>query len=217
MIIPRAEWGANPKSLPVGAMRLPATEVFIHHSVTGVSNNPGADMRDIEAVGLTRFGVFSYSYVVHPRAGEVLEGCGLMRGAHTAGRNSTAFGICWVGNYDQRAPRVQQLDATRRLIAQLTAAGLLVPGALIRPHRDVFSTACPGSKLYVMLDVLRTPWEATVPDDPNLPNIRGPVEFHPVIDQNGICQGYYIVSLSTGEIHGHGPGARYHGRSEVIP
>jgi len=59
--------------------------------------------------------------------------------------------------------------------------------------------------------------EVAVPDDPNLPNITGPVEF--VIcgsDPNGVCQGYYIFSHATGELHSFGPGAKFYGRSEVI-
>lgn len=58
--------------------------------------------------------------------------------------------------------------------------------------------------------------EPAMPDDPNLPNITGPVEFHPIADSNGVCTGYYIFSTKTGELHAFGPGARFFGRSEVI-
>jgi hypothetical protein len=53
-----------------------------------------------------------------------------------------------------------------------------------------------------------------MPDDPNVPNITGPLTFHPIVDSQGITQGYYIFSPTTGELHGHGPGAKYYGRSE---
>lgn len=56
--------------------------------------------------------------------------------------------------------------------------------------------------------------EPTVPDDPNVPNITGPLTFHPVINSDGVTTGYYVFSPSTGEVHGHGPGAPYYGRSE---
>jgi hypothetical protein len=55
-----------------------------------------------------------------------------------------------------------------------------------------------------------------MPDDPNLPNITGPVSFHPLIDQAGMCTGYYIFSSKTGELHSFGPGAKFYGRSEVV-
>lgn len=161
VIVSRQEWGANPRSLPAAKMRLPATAVFVHHSVTAVTNNPHADMRAIERIGLTRFNQFSYSHVIHPKNGEILEGCGLRRGAHTAQENSTSFGICWAGNYDERQPKIQQVDSTRWLIGELKRQGHLRVNAKILGHRDTgFATACPGSKLYAMLDTLRKPWGA---------------------------------------------------------
>lgn len=55
-----------------------------------------------------------------------------------------------------------------------------------------------------------------MPDDPNLPNITGPVSFHPIVDSAGNCTGYYIFSQKTGELHSFGPGTKYYGRSEVV-
>lgn len=55
-----------------------------------------------------------------------------------------------------------------------------------------------------------------VMDDPEIPNITGPVQLHLVLSVSGVCTGYYIFSPTTGEIHAHGPGATYHGRSEVV-
>lgn len=61
--------------------------------------------------------------------------------------------------------------------------------------------------------------EVTTPmpdNDPNLPDITGPVMFQAGFDQSGICQGYFIFSEATGELHAFGPGARFFGRSEVV-
>lgn len=55
-----------------------------------------------------------------------------------------------------------------------------------------------------------------VPDDPNLPNIEGPLTFHPCVATDGMCKGYYIFSVSTSELHAFGPGAPYYGRSEEL-
>jgi N-acetylmuramoyl-L-alanine amidase len=209
VIIARSVWGAKPASLPKIPMRLPATQVFIHHSVTAVTPDPYADMRMIEATGLQRFGQFSYNFCVHPRDGEVLEGCGLQRGAHTSRRNSTAFGICWIGNYEDRLPKAQQLDATRRLIHQLTRQGHLLPGADILGHRDVMATACPGRKLYGMLDVIRHPWEGAppVPDDPNVHQAQAPIVAFEVTPSG---EGYYVVT-ADGAVFAFGD-AKYLGR-----
>lgn len=78
-------------------------------------------------------------------------------------------------------------------------------------HRDHVHTAVQRG---VFLPVKEN--SPIMPDDPNLPNITGPVEFHPIADSNGICQGYYIFSQKTGELHAFGPGARFYGRSEVV-
>ena len=62
-----------------------------------------------------------------------------------------------------------------------------------------------------------TPMEVpVVPDDPNIPNIEGPLSFHPLQDTAGNCTGYYIFGTRTGELHSWGPGAKYYGRSEDI-
>lgn len=55
-----------------------------------------------------------------------------------------------------------------------------------------------------------------MPDDPNLPDIVGPVQFATAgFGPDGVCTGYYIFSHATGELHGFGPGAKFYGRSEV--
>ena len=174
-IVGRDEWGADPDSLPRNRdgsprkMRLPAREVWLHHSVTTPTTHPGADMRGIEHIGLSRFGQFSYSYCIHP-TGTILEGCGDRVGAHTAGRNSTSFGICLIGNYEERSVKVQQIHAVRWLIAHLIAIGKLKRGAYpTGGHRDVKSTACPGAKAYRLLDAMREPWAGSVPDTPHAP------------------------------------------------
>ena len=170
-IITRVDWGADAGSLPEDRMRLPATALFVHHTVTKPSADPARDMRAVEAVGVQRFGIFSYSYCVHP-SGAVLEGAGLRRGAHTAGQNSTSFGVAFIGNYDILAPTAEQMESARWLIWWLQEEGHLRPE--IYPtggHRDAidpktkrpFQTACPGARLYGRLDDLRQPWFPPMP------------------------------------------------------
>lgn len=195
-IITRDDWGANPASLSTVKMKLPAGAVFIHHSVTPITDSLTRDMRTIESIGLQRFGQFSYSYCIHPHDGEILEGSGLRRGAHTSQRNSNAFGICWIGDYNERAPKVQQLDSTRWLIAHLRTEGHLAQNAPIFAHRDVFATACPGSKLYALLNEIRIPWERTMAnDDPNRPNVNAPIVG---IAATPTGKGYWLVGADGG-------------------
>lgn len=55
-----------------------------------------------------------------------------------------------------------------------------------------------------------------VTNNPDLPDIVGPVALSVLFDQSGTCTGYFIFSHATGELHGFGPGAKFHGRSEVV-
>lgn len=155
-----AQWGARVSQLPTRNMKLPAKELWLHHSVTAVTDDPTADMKVIERVGISRFGHISYSYAVHPH-GTVLEGAGTKVGAHTAGRNSTSFGVVWIGDYDHRTPTKEQVQATRELIDHLIRQKLLKPGAYpTGGHRDVkgAATACPGANAHQLLGELRVPW-----------------------------------------------------------
>jgi hypothetical protein len=80
----------------------------------------------------------------------------------------------------------------------------------IKTHWDHVHVAVPRGVF-----LAPTPFpEVTVPDDPTAPNLFDIKFFVPVVF-NGVCTGYYMAS-SKGEVHGHGPGAPYHGRSEVL-
>jgi len=94
--------------------------------------------------------------------------------------------------------------------------GAAVYGPLVWPdHRDHVHVAVPRG--IFLSHPARTMEEHAMPDDPNVPNIDGPVKIEFFRDPaTGRCIGYYIYSDDTGEIHGFGPGAPYHGRSEVV-
>lgn len=170
-VIPRAEWGADPRSLPSAAMLLPAVEVWLHHTVsqmtvdlseTGpeITADAYADMRSVEAIGLQRFSQFSYSYCIHVN-GAILEGAGTRRGAHTKGRNSTSYGLALIGNYEILHPTREQFSSVQWLIAHLQREQKLRRDASVYPtggHRDLMSTACPGKHAYAKLDVFRQPF-----------------------------------------------------------
>lgn len=91
--------------------------------------------------------------------------------------------------------------------------GLSVYGdaVMAEHHNHVHLGVTPGF-IYNGAQEVTTP----MPDDPNLPNIIGPVEFAIAgSDANGVCTGYYVFSHATGELHSFGPGAKFYGRSEV--
>jgi hypothetical protein len=87
-------------------------------------------------------------------------------------------------------------------------------------HRDHLHVAVPrGTFLTPLTASLSHPpltlEENPMPDDPNLPNLPDIAGFYPVINATtGECTGYYILA-GNGELHAFGPGAKWHGRSEV--
>jgi hypothetical protein len=140
----RSQWGCK---TPLGRpMRRPVSVVFIHHTDSRPTKDPTADARLVDRVGAQRFGQFPYSYLVHP-SGVVLEGAGDRVGAHTAGQNSSAIGISFIGNYENSQPTEAAIRAAADLIRSLQAQGRLTRTCQLRPHSSVKNTACPGRNL----------------------------------------------------------------------
>jgi hypothetical protein len=155
-ILTRREWGASVS--PGYARGEGISEVWMHHSVTiadddysfeGV-NDVVKDMKEIERIGKSRFGVFPYSFCIHP-SGVVGEGAGWdHKGAHTQNHNTVGLGICYIGNYDANPLPVGMRAAAIELIDYGYSIGKL-PQKLEFPtggHRDLKATACPGRHAY---------------------------------------------------------------------
>jgi hypothetical protein len=159
-----SEWGGTPNGWP--SMTLPATALWVHHSVTVRTGAPAADFRTLDAIGLSRgHGGISYSYAIE---GSVIgEGQGLRRGAHTAGDgcggspwgwNPCSFGVVFVGNFDDDTLTAEDIASFQWLRDRLIADGHLVPGVYpTGGHRDApgNSTGCPGTNIEAALDLLR--------------------------------------------------------------
>lgn len=173
-IVPGSEWG---RTTPLGrSMSFPVSDLFVHHTVTSVTSDPFRDQRVIDDIGEQRFGIFSYSYTIHPD-GTIMEGAGDHVGAHTSGRNSTSLSISLIGNYEERKPTAAQVDSFRWLRGDLVARGRLTALHAMRPHRAVKATACPGKHVIALWDELQKP-HPTDPkpnegndNDMNLPTI----------------------------------------------
>lgn len=158
-IISRREWGAT-KAAGQGSVALPVAEVWLHHSVTNVDVGvfaPADDtpeqerraMRQLEAIGESRFGAgVSYTFAVMP-SGRVYEGTGAGRlGTHTGGRNSRSHAIVLIGNYEENEPTDNQLRSVADLLRYGRDRGWWRNARLNGGHRDLKQTACPGIKAY---------------------------------------------------------------------
>lgn len=182
-IVTRDRWGSKSK-WKFGDMKLPATAVYLHHSVTAVTDFPYQDAKKVEAEGIARFGQLSYSYLVHP-SGVILEGAGTKVGAHTKGNNSTSFGIVLIGDYDDGAgadvwlvPTAEQIEAVRWLVYHLKVEkNWLLDSAILKTHQSVVATACPGNKTIPLLSEFRKAWDPTPPPPPLPPPlVVGPIQ-----------------------------------------
>lgn len=83
------------------------------------------------------------------QSGNILEGTGLgYIGAHTALRNSSGWGACFLLDGRVETPSIAAMDAYKWWIAQAQANRFLDTLFVTRGHRDEVNTTCPGDKVY---------------------------------------------------------------------
>lgn len=177
-IIPREEWGARYGD-GAGSRPLPATEAWLHHSVTIAPDlNPPYDddyrsIQTIDDIGKDRFGWtygFPYTFGITP-VGLIFEGHDVRKmGAHTGGHNYQAIGIVFVGNYESSHPTEAQLDACAWLLRECVRKGWLTKAALTGGHRDLKATACPGRYAYAQIAEINR--RATLPEEDDMPTAK---------------------------------------------
>jgi hypothetical protein len=158
-IVPRSEWKAKPPRAVQPEMRLPATELWVHHTDTRETKDPHADARKVQDIGFRRgFNDISYSYLIHPN-GTILAGRGTKVGAHTAARNSRAIGVAFIGNYTRLKPHYAQIEAARWLVTELKRTGVLSPRTTLWGHRQnpASPSECPGKHLFPRIKELGLP------------------------------------------------------------
>lgn len=77
-------------------------------------------------------------------------------GAHAYGENSHTIGVHLCGNFEIAVPTAAQIESVAMLLANIcNDYGLPVDAEHIVGHRDLMSTACPGTNLYSILDTIR--------------------------------------------------------------
>ncbi len=155
VISSRAEWGARPPR-ETQALRLPVGYAFIHHTAGSMPTTPEAErntMRSIQNYHQNEKGWadIAYNFVIFP-SGRIAQGRGWNTvGAATYNWNSRSLSFCFAGNYETSQPAQQSLNACRALLAEALRQRYLTSDFILRGHRDVSSTACPGSYLYPQL------------------------------------------------------------------
>lgn len=170
IIIPRGDWGAQYGKGHKGAWL--RTEVVVHTEAGALipEDDPltpvnegftfeqeAARMRSIERFhAVTRgWGRIGYSFVIFP-SGRVYEGCGWgQTGAHTEGRNSTTYGLCFAGHGDKQAATQAAWLAARAVVREGLELGALSRDYVVSGHRDYARKSCPGALIYPAIGSLR--------------------------------------------------------------
>lgn len=149
-MITRKAWGA--KSLTAYAWNIPLTKrtgIVIHHTVTPT----GGDIASVETIlrqiddehRAKGWGGIGYNIAVD-HLGNIYEARGMnVMGCHTANANTANFGIAYIGDgrTDVSAVTVSAIKTAIASCNRATGKTLTVRG-----HRDLFSTECPGARLY---------------------------------------------------------------------
>lgn len=182
-LIRRASWGARYAD-GSGDRALPATEAWLHHTVTIAPDllppfdDDDAAIRLLELIGQQRFGQgMSYTRLFTP-VGRVYEGHSVHRiGAHTGGHNTKGIGYSLVGNYDEDEPSEAMLEAVAQQIVADHRAGYLAVPRLNGGHRDTKSTGCPGRYAYAAIPIINARAAAIMAgDDTKAPGLPGQEE-----------------------------------------
>ncbi|MBX2852930.1 MAG: peptidoglycan recognition protein family protein [Phycisphaeraceae bacterium] len=159
--ISRSKWTrTGPVKSKVNAMS-GISKVTIHHegwtAVNFTSQSATAErLEKIRKyhVGENRWGDIGYHYIVD-RAGRVWEGRPIQyQGAHVSQNNEHNVGILVLGNFDKQSPSSAQLKSMYHTVAVLTKQHK-IKTKLVRSHKEISTTACPGKNLQAQMNALR--------------------------------------------------------------
>jgi N-acetylmuramoyl-L-alanine amidase len=155
----RWDWNARPGKRPGTPLYSIPRQVVIHHSVTAECHSDSAckqSVKNFQGMHMNGNGWndIGYSFMIGGN-GLILEGRGYFtQGAHAGNTwvNKNSIGINLVGNFEYgKSPSDAQVTAAKDLIACLVKAGRLRSDYILRGHRNVKATACPGKNLYKLL------------------------------------------------------------------
>eukprot|EP00105_Crassostrea_gigas_P006403 XP_011420323.1 PREDICTED: peptidoglycan-recognition protein SC2 isoform X1 [Crassostrea gigas] len=155
-IISRSEWGARTPTHHNG--RLPTTpgHVYIHHGATPGCHTKADCIQRVQSyqnyhMDSHGWSDIGYSFVIG-EDGNVYEGRGWDTvGAHTLHHNTDGLGFCVMGNFMTHAPNDLAINAVKSLIHCGVQMGKITHNYVLKGHRDVGQTACPGDKLYALI------------------------------------------------------------------
>ena len=202
----RDEWGVKAPTAALQRMALPVSTVFLHHTVTPVSNDPKADFRKV--TNYSKYIDVPYTVMVHPdgtiATGRYLNGVPAL-GAHTGGHNSTSLGVAVLGNYVNDQPTPAAIESVARVIEAFVKQGFVTKSFNLKSHDQApYATACCGTHLRAQIADIYAKTKvfvgetspiyvpAPVPQKPQAPINNYPA--YPMLLRKG-SKGVFVVQL----------------------
>jgi N-acetylmuramoyl-L-alanine amidase len=152
-LICRRAWGARPPSGEFRRHRI--RRLTVHHSAVVLTNNRKAPerFRDHQASHQSRGWPDIAYHILIDRNGHVYEGRPLWARGDTATdyRTRGHLLVLCEGNFDRQRPGREQAAALADVLAWAVQR-FDVPVSRIRGHRDFAATACPGRRLYRLIE-----------------------------------------------------------------
>ncbi|XP_050418332.1 peptidoglycan-recognition protein LB [Patella vulgata] len=155
-IVSRAEWGARAPKHPDQPLPHVPQNVYIHHGASAACTTKTrctAIVKQYQNYHMDGHGWpdLGYTFVIG-EDGNVYEGHGWGKiGTHTLHHNSDGLGFCVIGDFTSRVPNAAAINAVKQLIDCGVKNGKITSDYIIKGHRDVRATACPGQKFYDLI------------------------------------------------------------------
>jgi len=155
-IVTRAQWGARAPTNHIPNMSALPIYVFVHHSAGPECFTPEKCTQEMHVfqsyhMDTRGYSDTGYNFVVG-EDGNAYEARGWNEvGAHTLNYNHNGIAICVVGDFTSKLPNAAALNTVKQLIQCGLDNHKIAPTYTLKGHRDVGSTACPGTTLYNLI------------------------------------------------------------------
>ncbi|XP_028926792.1 peptidoglycan recognition protein 1-like [Ornithorhynchus anatinus] len=157
-IVSRVQWKAS-RSGCLKTLRKPVDTAVVHHTESAACTSSVSCRRQVKVIQDFHQGPskkwcdIGYNFLIG-EDGQVYEGRGWRTvGAHAGpGWNGRSLGIAFLGSFKSRVPNAKAQAALKSLLSCAVQRGSLGSDYVLKGHRDVVATSCPGQALY---DVIR--------------------------------------------------------------
>ncbi|XP_063287743.1 peptidoglycan recognition protein 1-like [Pelobates fuscus] len=155
-ILSKSAWGGKAAKCSSNRLPRPVKFVIIHHTAGEFCSSQStcsaqariAQKHHMDNQGWCDIG---YNFLVG-EDGQVYEGRGWANvGVHAPPYNSISIRISFIGTFTNRAPSASALNAAQSLIRCGVSGGYISSSYIVKGHRNVGSTECPGAKLYAII------------------------------------------------------------------